>query len=257
MTGSSPTSPTPGADRVTSTGASRSGDLPVTAGDPGSTRFVPSGDGRSGAEARVRALLASEAVSRPTRIALTARLDALDRSPIVVGRSLSAAEVVTLRAVADRLVPQTDRERKVDLVAAIDARLAVNRGDGWRYDALPADDESLRRGLAGLDEAARDLHAVGFGELPAARQDEILRLVQTGTPPGEIWRMLPADRWFEDVLAECCEIYYADPIAQDEIGYVGYADLPSWQAIGLDQREDRERDAGPVAPPTNGRPAGA
>ena len=227
-----------------------------TANDAGLSYPVGDRSDASDAEARIRALLASDAVSRPTRVALTARLDALDRPAIVVGRSLSADEVATLRAAADRLIPQTDRERRVDLVAAFDARLAAGQGDGWRYDDLPADGDSLRRGLSGLDETARELHAVAFADLAADRQDEILRLVQTGKPPGATWRTLSAVRWFEDVLAECCENYYADPIAQDEVGYVGYADLPSWQAIGLDQREDREHDAIPVASDTPGRPTG-
>ena len=226
------------------------------ASDPVGLDPVASSAGRPGPEERVRALLGSDAVSAATRIALTARLDALHRPPIVLGRSLSAEEVATLRAATDRLIPQADRDRPVDLVAAIDARLAADRGDGWRYDALPADGESLRRGLAGLDEAARELHALGFAGLAATQQDDVLRLVQTGNPPGDVWRTLPAGRWFEDLLAECCETYYADPISEDEIGYVGYADLPSWQAIGLDQREDRERDAVPATPHMNGRPDG-
>ena len=31
-----------------------------------------------------------------------------------------------------------------------------------------------------------------------------------------------------------------DPLAQEEIGYVGLADLPSWTKIGLNEKEDRE-----------------
>jgi len=208
------------------------------------------------AETRVRALLSSEAVSEATRIALTARLDALTRPPMVVGSHLSADEVVTLRALSERLVPQSDRKLKVDLVAAIDARLAADQGDGWRYDALPADTHSLRRGLVGLDETARELHEMAFADLSSDWQDAVLRLVQTGTPPGRTWRTLPAERWFEDVLTECCEIYYADPLSQDEIGYVGYADLPSWQAIGLNQREDRERVAARTTIDLNGGMSG-
>lgn len=214
------------------------GDQPGDLATPPETRWSS-----DAAEARVRDLLSSDAVSASTRIALTTRLDALARPPMVVGSYLSASEVVTLRALSERLVPQADRELRVDLVAAIDARLAADRGDGWRYDALPADNQSLRHGLVGLDQAARELHHTIFADLSADQQDAVLQRVQAGTPPGEMWRSLPADRWFEVVLAECCQTYYADPLSQDEIGYVGYADLPSWQAIGLDQREDRERVA--------------
>ncbi len=206
----------------------------------------------SGAEARVRALLASDAVSPMTRRVLIARLDALDVAPIAFGEHLSAGEVMTLRALTDRLIAQDHRERRVDIVAAIDARLAAVRTNGWRYDALPPDGDALRRGLIGLDEAARERHALPFAGLSAARQDAILRLVQAGDPPGETWRTLPASRWFEEVLAESCEVYYADPIAQDEIGYVGYADLPAWQAIGLGQRDDREIVAGGDEPRSPG-----
>lgn len=192
------------------------------------------------AEQRVRALLASEAVSPATRAVLAARLDALSRPPITVGARLTAEQVATLRAVIDRLVPQGDRDRPVDIVAAIDARLAAGQTDGWRYDALPPDTEAIGRGLAGLDEAAWLRHALDFTDLTPARQDALLRLVQNGTVPGETWRALPAQRWFEELLAEACEIFYADPLAQDEIGYVGYADLPAWDAIGLDRRDARE-----------------
>ena len=196
-------------------------------------------------ERRVRRLLASDAVSPATRLVLTARLDALARPPVTVGVRLSAAQVATLRAVIDRLVPQDDREQPVDIVAAIDARLAGERTDGWRYDALPPDAEAIGRGLTGLDEAAWLRHALDFTDLTPARQDALLRLVQSGTVPGETWRTLPPQRWFEDVLTEACEIYYADPVAQDGIGYRGYADLPAWQAIGLDQRDARERPDAP------------
>jgi hypothetical protein len=42
------------------------------------------------------------------------------------------------------------------------------------------------------------------------------------------------------MLAEVTQTFYAHPLAQEEIGYVGMADLPSWRAIGLDQLDDRE-----------------
>ncbi len=206
---------------------------------------------------RVRALIASDAVSPVTRRVLTARLDALDEPAIAVGEHLSADEVVALRAVTDRLIVQDQRQRPVDIVTAIDARLTAGRTDGWRYDDLPPDADALRRGLIGLDEAARERHALPFAGLSDAQRDDILRLVQAGTPPGETWRTLSASRWFEEVLAESCEVYYADPIAQDEIGYVGYADLPAWQAIGLDQRDAREIVAGGSEPRSPGGSANA
>jgi gluconate 2-dehydrogenase gamma chain len=43
------------------------------------------------------------------------------------------------------------------------------------------------------------------------------------------------------MLAELTENYYSHPWAQDEIGYVGYADLPSWVNIGLNEKDAREQ----------------
>lgn len=220
----------------------------VTDPGGGAAHAVASVDDGSEAERRVRSLLASDAVSPATRLVLTARLDALARTPIAVGAVLTVEQVATLRAVIDRLVPQDDRIRRVDIVAAIDARLASGRTDGWRYGTLPPDVTAIGRGLTGLDEAAWLRHALDFTDLTSSRQDALLRLVQNGTVPGETWRTLPPRLWFEELLAEACEIFYADPLAQDEIGYVGYADLPGWDAIGLDQHDARELPTTPAGP---------
>ena len=202
------------------------------------------------AEARegfVRAILASGAVSPATRAVMTARLNALREPPITTGAVLTAAEVTTLRAALDRLIPQDDRALPVDLVRGIDERLAAGLGDGWRYDALPPDAEALRRGITGLDEAARASGPGEFADLAAGAQDEILRQVQGGFAAGPTWRTLRGDRWFEEVLVVATVIYYADPLSLDEVGFVGYADLPSWQHIGLNERDAREREPEEIA----------
>ena len=46
--------------------------------------------------------------------------------------------------------------------------------------------------------------------------------------------------WFEELLAEATENYVAHPLAQQEMGYVGFADRPGWTQIELNQREERE-----------------
>ena len=51
---------------------------------------------------------------------------------------------------------------------------------------------------------------------------------------------MDAGRFFEELLAELTENYYAHPLAQEEIGYVGMADLPKWVNIGLNEKDDRE-----------------
>jgi len=185
----------------------------------------------------VRALLATEAVTAPTRRALQARLDAEPpRSPSF----FDEAGYADLGAVCARLIPQGERSRPVPLAAAIDARLAEGRGDGWRYDIMPEDGEAYRRGLRGLNETALILFGGAFRDLNEPEQDRVLGTVQREEAPGETWRTLRAGRFFEELLAEIVEIYYAHPLAQEEIGYAGMADAPGWRMIGLDQREERE-----------------
>ncbi len=187
----------------------------------------------------VRVLLPTDHVSPATRGALEARLVApggRDAPPCFLDPHLLA----TLRAVGNRLLPQPDRSDPIDLAGAIDARLADGQGDGWRYADLPPDRDAVRLGLRGVDETARLMFGATFVELPPTQRDDVLRAVQRGEPLGDAWRTMSAARFFEELLAETCEIYYSHPLAQEEIGYVGMADLPGWQAIGLDRLDARE-----------------
>ena len=186
----------------------------------------------------VRALLATPHVSEATRAAVQARLDA----PAAYAPQLLAPETFALlEAVAARLLPQPDRaDHAIALAPAVDQRLAEGRADGWRYDALPPDREAYRLGLGGIQEIAQAQFQADFLTLNAGQQDAVLQALASGTPPGAIWATLDAGRFFEELLAELTETYYAHPLAQEEIGYVGLADLPAWTKIGLNEREERE-----------------
>jgi hypothetical protein len=67
-----------------------------------------------------------------------------------------------------------------------------------------------------------------------------LLAVQRNGAPGQTWKIVPAGRFFEELLAELTECYYSDPSAQEEIGYVGFADAHGWQALGLNELEAHE-----------------
>ena len=186
----------------------------------------------------VRALLATEHVSAATRAALQSRLDA----PAAYTPQFLAPETYALlEAVAARLCPQPDRpEQPIALAPAVDQRLAEGRADGWRYDALPPDREAYRLGLGGIQEIAQVRFQADFLVLTAAQQDAVMQALAGGTPSGATWEALDAGRFFEEMLAELTETYYAHPLAQEEIGYVGMADLPTWTKIGLNEKEQRE-----------------
>ena len=123
---------------------------------------------------------------------------------------------------------------------AVDQRLAEGRADGWRYDALPPDREAYRLGLGGIQEIAQELFQADFMALNAEQQDAVIQALASGTPPGAAWETLDAGRFFEEMLAELTETYYAHPLAQEEIGYVGMADLPEM----VENRPQRKRRPG-------------
>ena len=183
-------------------------------------------------------LLPSAHVSAATRAALTQRL--AETGAAYEPQFLAPATYRLLEAVAARLFPQPERPVPIPLAPAVDQRLAEGRADGWRYDALPPDREAYRLGLGGIQDTAHELFKTDFEQLAANQQDEVVQALAGGNPPGAAWQTLPADRFFEEMLAELTETYYAHPWAQDEIGYTGYADLPAWTKIGLNEKEARE-----------------
>lgn len=185
-------------------------------------------------------LLPTDHVSAATRAALTQRLAATDQAAAYEPQFFAPETYQLLVAVAARLFPQPERPVPIPLASAVDDRLAQGKSDGWRYDALPPDRETYRLGLGGIEQIAQTLFTADFEQLTDAQQDEVIKALATGNPPGEVWQTLRADRFFEEMLAELTENYYAHPWAQDEIGYTGYADLPAWMRIGLNEKEPRE-----------------
>lgn len=184
----------------------------------------------------VRELLHTDHVTEATRQALTERLQLLPPQP----RFFSTSEFTLLQAVCDRLIPQDNSSGYIDMASGIDKRLSEQKSDGWRYDTMPADQDAYRLGLQGIDESAQLMFQQEFRNISPEQQDIILKAVQQTEAPGDIWKKLPADRFFEELLAEATENYYSHPLAQEEIGYVGMADVPAWKRLGLNNLEDRE-----------------
>ncbi len=224
-------------------GRSRPGSEPPMDKDTSASAPRPEGDATAGLrdhrypEGTFAGLIGTPFVTAPTRAALEARMA---KPAATAPRFLDAGEFALLGAVCDRLLDQDGDERRIDVPGAIDARLASGETDGWRYDALPDDGAAMKRGLAGFDETARAMAGRGFLDLSADDRDRVIDAVAGGDPAGAAWAALPARRFFEDLLAAATESFYAHPLAQEEIGYVGYADARGWQAIELGEREPRE-----------------
>ncbi len=187
------------------------------------------------ARARLEVLLASEQVSPPTRAVLRARMAATEVTAAStddpsVTHHFSADDFATLTFVCARLLPSDPPVHARAIAAAIDARLASGRGDGWRYDAMPPDGDAYRFGLQALRAAAIAEGAGGFGSLPTARQDALLSGASHGAAE---WPAVDGRRWFEEILAEVSEMHVAHPVAQLQMGCAAFADVPvAWNALG-------------------------
>jgi hypothetical protein len=156
----------------------------------------------------------------PTRAAIHARLHELP--PI---RFFSESERRVLEAVCGRIVPQGERDAlaTIPIVPWIDDKLARDERDGSRYQDLPPQRLAWRTGLAAIEQTAAALFdGKGFTALDSGSQDEVLRRIERGDPPGELWSALPAGRFFTHVLcATIVKVYYAHPQAWSEAGYSG------------------------------------
>ena len=148
-------------------------------------------------------LLATDLVTPKTREVLGARIAAYEHPGAPEPGFFTSEEFRTLQAVCARLLPQSDRDRPIDLAGAIDQRLAASKTNSWRYDTMPPDGEAFRRALRGLDETARtmsnDAPDISFERLDASTQDVVLTAVQRGDAAGDVWETMPSTRWFEEL----------------------------------------------------------
>ncbi len=186
----------------------------------------------------VRALLDTDTVTPATRRVLQARMET-PAEP----RFFQPDEWVLLRSIRERLIPQPDRTEPIEPEWEVDQRLWEGKTNGWRYDEFPTDGEAYRHALRAIEASVWSRYGGNWAQLTDSERDELLRNVQRGEVPHRSWGRVQPKRFFEELLAELIEVYYAHPLAQEEIGYVGMADVPGWRRIGLNEREPREPQA--------------
>ena len=169
-----------------------------------------------------------------TRQAIDRRL-AVPREP----RFFTEAEWRTLDAVCQRILPQPKDRPPVPLAAYVDQKMLEGHEDGYRNAKMPRQGEAWKRGLAALDEEARQLHGGRFHEIDAAEQDDLLRRMQKGELSGPAWGAMPSAMFFaERVVPDITRSYYAHPTAWNEIGFGGPASPRGYVRLGFD-RHDR------------------
>jgi hypothetical protein len=131
------------------------------------------------------------------------------------------------RAVFDHLIPQDDRtpDRRIPLVEVLDERLYQNRGIGYRYENMPPDRDAYRLGEEAIDGESQQHFGGVYLDLPYRQRDLILKTVHDGKPKAakEIWKRMSISRFWQLLMQDAIEAYYAHPWAWDEIGFGGPA----------------------------------
>ena len=130
-------------------------------------------------------------------------------------------------AVFGHLIPQTDRvpERQIPIVAVLDHRLANNQTVGYRYESMPQDPVVYEIGIEAIDREAEHRYAGSFLVLPWLQQELVLNAIHDGEPKAapEIWKRMHVHRFWQMIMGDAIDAYYAHPWAWDEIGFGGPA----------------------------------
>ena len=162
-------------------------------------------------------------------------------------RFFTPAEEAVATALSDRLLGQ-DGEPRIPVVEMIDARLAEQETDGWRYADLPEDGQAWRDTLRHLDADAQAKFARPFARCSADEQRDLIQAVQDAGS-GQ-WHGLNAAHVWSLWTRYAATAFYSHPWAWSEIGFPGPAYPRGYKNPGVDAREPFEvRDVAPADDP--------
>jgi len=167
-------------------------------------------------------------------------------------RFFTPAEEAAATALCDRLLGQDEEGApRVAVVPQIDARLAEQETDGWRYTDMPEDGQAWRDSLRFLDE---DSQSACSHELAGASVDDQRAVIQAVQDLGaKEWHGLNAAHVWSLWTRYACTAFYAHPSAWNEIGFPGPAYPRGYKNPGVDAREPFEvADAHPSSDPVQG-----
>ena len=136
----------------------------------------------------------------------------------------------------------------IDLALRLDAMMADQEGNGWRYEALPTDPDAYRAGLDTLNALAQAKTGQGFSHLPEVARDELLEAIGQGEArvpaPAGCFDAEQMKLWFEEVRSDAVRHYVAHPAIMARIGYSGFANgggtghaFEGFEKVGIGERE--------------------
>lgn len=132
------------------------------------------------------------------------------------------------KTVFEHLLPQSDRtpERQIPLIPPLDERLHENRTVGYRFENMPQDRNVYGSvGIEAINREALEQYGKEFLLLRWREQDLVLLSLHDGQPRAakDIWEKMSVHRFWQLIIQDAMEAYYAHPWAWDEIGYGGPA----------------------------------
>jgi gluconate 2-dehydrogenase gamma chain len=151
-------------------------------------------------------------------------------------RFFTVDEARTLAAISDQIIPpdQDPGASWAGVVNYIDRQLC-----GPFENLQP----TYRRGLAGVDQSSHAMYGNTFADLTVDQQLEVLRGLESGNAPGEIWKRASASDFFNYVVDHTMQGYYGDP------RHGGNRDGVSWKMLGLPYPPIRGRQKGTAPRP--------
>ena len=176
-----------------------------------------------------RRLLTAAALAAPA-ISCSAR-----KSP---WRYLTATEGETAAAVCECLIP-TDEFPGATWAGAVNFIDLQLCGHFRKFQNI------YRDGLAALDTASRQAHGQPFPQLAPEQQVELLRSVEKGKSPENIWKPARQKEFFKLILTHTQQSYYGDPRHggnRDEVGYRSLG-IPATPVRGRSHHDASQADA--------------
>ncbi len=159
-----------------------------------------------------------------TREVVTKRVET---PPAMKQKHFSLEEWTFWTVVFAHVIPQTDRtaDRQIPIVAALDHRLFMNQTVGYRFEDMPQDRVAYKLAMDAINHEAQQRYGGEFLVLSHLQQDTTLNAIHDGKPDAakEIWKQMSVHRFWQLLMQDAIEAYYAHPWAWDEIGFGGPA----------------------------------
>ncbi len=157
-----------------------------------------------------------------TRRTVTDRVENIPRI-----RFFEPKEAEFWKTVFDHLLPQDDRreEYRVPILNFVDHRLHINQTAGYRFDSMPPDREAYKLAMCAINEEAQYLFGMEFVRLTYPQREVVLKPIHDGEPhcAREVWQKMSVHRFWQLIMGDAIDAYYAHPWAWDEIGFGGPA----------------------------------